>query len=231
MNHHLSQPVSPCPQWKESGQRKWMSFVKKNFQRSLTGACENGRQWQWCVILTSAAYSWKADLFFKMEDSPLTALFFSPIAELPTKMNSVLPYSFQSVSLPLSPSNSHLSTLYSFPPPFLPLFRLSFSLSSLTFFHSFSNHCEIARRLVGDFSDREIWLRSESPVSIPAFLSQFKWFCSFTGTPTQTARHTHIDTLQVSRPLFLFCTRSLFHFSLFLCHTHTNKHIQNTIQT
>ncbi len=119
-----------------------------------------------------------------------------------------------SVFVPLSPSNSHLATLYSSPPhlSFHSFFSLSVSPLSL-FPHSISNHCEIARRLVGDFSDREIWLRSESLASTPAFLSQFKCFCSFTGTPTQTGRHTHINTLQVSRPLFFSCA----HAHSFIC--------------
>lgn len=103
--------------------------------------------------------------------------------------------------------------------PSLFLYFFSFSVSPPSlFFLPFSNHCEIARRLVGDFSDREIWLRSESLPSIPAFLSQFKWFRSRTDTPTQTARHTHIDNLQVSRPLFL-------------CHSHMNIQIQTAINT
>lgn len=117
----------------------------------------------------------------------------------------------------VSLSSISLLSMHFFSPSFHPPFLLSFSLSSLTlFFHPFSNHCEIARWLVGDFSDREIWLRSESLASIPAFLSQFKWFCSFTGTPTQEGRHNQVYT-------FVLCTGSLLHLSLPSSVTHTHK--------
>lgn len=148
----------------------------------------------------------------------------SPIAELLTKMKSITLFSL-SVSLPLSPPDFHLYSLCISSPPFSTSISSLFqSLLPHSFFHSFSNHCEIARRLVGDFSDREIWLRSESRASTPAFLSQFKWFCSLTGTPTKKARHSHIYT-------FLFCAhaRSFICLPLSLLHTHTNMHIQNTI--
>lgn len=97
------------------------------------------------------------------------------------------------------------------------LYFFSLSVSPLSHFFRFSNHCEIARLLVGEFSDREIWLRSESLVSLPAFLSQFKWFCSFTGKPTQTARHTHTDTS-------LLCTYPFISLSLAQLHTYKRAH-------
>lgn len=159
------------------------------------------------LFLESCLLKWKGDAsFFFWQNCP------SPIAELQTKMKSVLSYFF-SVSL----SSISLLSMHFFSPSFHPPFLLSFSLSSLTlFFHPFSNHCEIARWLVGDFSDREIWLRSESLASIPAFLSQFKWFCSFTGTPTQEGRHNQVYT-------FVLCTGSLLHLSLPSSVTHTHK--------
>lgn len=134
-------------------------------------------------------------------------------------MKTVLPCSFQSVYLSASISLwiPSLSSPCIYIPPFA--FFISSLFQSLlfhTFFH-FSNHCEIARLLVGEFSDREIWLRSESLVSLPAFLSQFKWFCSFTGKPTQTARHTHTDTS-------LLCTYPFIPLSPAQLHTYKRAH-------
>lgn len=107
--------------------------LEKCFQASLNGVCENYRVWEWCVILTSAAFSWKADLFFRWKTLIWQHCSSTLTAELLTKMKSVLPFYFSvSVSLPPSLSHSYLSTLYSVLAPFIPLFLLSFSLSSLT---------------------------------------------------------------------------------------------------
>lgn len=80
VTHHLSELVSLYPQWKD---RERMSVAEKmnsglwnldSIQTSLKiFFSEDGRQWEWCVILTSAAYSWKADSFFvKTGESPQT---------------------------------------------------------------------------------------------------------------------------------------------------------------
>lgn len=152
----------------------------------------------------------------KMEDPPVRALSF-PYSWIADKNEEY--YSFQSVCLSAAifPGLPSLYSLCICSPHFSTSISSLFqSLLPRSFFHSFSNHCEIARRLVGDFSDREIWLRSESRASTPAFLSQFKWFCSLTGTPTKKAKHSHIYT-------FLFCAhaRSFICLPLSLLHTHT----------
>lgn len=111
----------------------------------------------------------------------------------------------------------------------------------------------ITVKLQGDslgtfFLTEKIWQRSESPASIPAFLSRFKWFflnLLFAASQAHPPRQPDLLTLQVSPTLPLSLSlchsspcahRSLLSFrSFFPSVTHiqtcTYKKKKNTIQT
>ena len=185
-----------------------------------------GRQWE-----RHAAYSWKADFSFFLwtEESPfLTSAFFSACRSL------------------------YLPPLYSpLPPRFLLLFLFSFSPPPPSW-------SPITVKLQGDslgtfFLTEKIWLRSESPASIPAFLSRFKCFFFYLQLHRQhPPRQPDLLTLQVSPTLApclslslslslslaLVHTTHFFHFALLSPLSRTYKHAHtkktkknNTIQT
>lgn len=139
-------------------------------------------------------------------------------------MNSPLPYSSQSVFLPLSPPKSYPSTLYSFLHSFYLLFLLSFSRSSLTLF---SLPSPITVKLQGGwlgtfltekfgFDQNHLW----------AFLHSFPNLNDFAASQAHPPRQSDIlkfVTLQVSCPPLSFAHAYVFT-SLLLCLSHMHKY-------
>lgn len=140
----------------------------------------------------------------------------SPIAELLTKMKSITLFSL-SVSLPLSPPDFHLSTLYAFlAPPFQPPFLLSFSLSSLTLFFTPS---PITVKLQGGWLGTFLTEKFDCDQNHErALLHSFPNLNDFAASQAHPPRKPDILTYT----LFSFAhTLALSFVSPFLCYTHT----------
>lgn len=162
------------------------------------------------VTATPGAHSWKATFFFifLMEDSHLTALFFSLHSTLLTQMNSALPYSFSlHLYLPLtriSPLSIHA---------YLPFFLYFFSFFALSSLSPYFTPSPITVKLQGGWLGTFLTEKFGSDQNhYRAFLHSFPNLNDFAASQAHPPRQPDILTLTLCKSLTL---------SFSFAHTHS----------